>query len=255
MFARLRQWWSDRIIRQSRITPEQWQEAVDGLPLFNGLDVEQLDRLIKLATLFLHEKSLEGAHDLVVDDEMRLQIALQACLPVLNLGLEWYSKWSSVIIYPDTFRPKRTYIDDNGIVHHEHQALGGESWQRGPVILSWTGVQSSRPLDGYNLVIHEFVHKLDMRNGVANGFPPLHANMSKSEWTDIFQRAYTDLNDRIQSGKQTVIDGYAATSPAEFFAVLCEVFFEQPGKLIHWHPDVYAQLALFFRQEPHLRLR
>lgn len=246
----LRNWLNERIIRKSTISNDQWLEVFSHLPLLDRLTAGEKGKLRRLAILLLHKKSFEGVQGHHLTEEMKISIALQACLPILYLGIEWYRGWVSIIVYPDSFVPQSTYTDESGVVHNSKKVLGGEAWLRGPVILSWEGVASSAPLDGSNLVIHEFVHKLDMLNGVANGFPPLHAGMVSQSWADNFSRAFEDLQARIHAGESTVIDGYAATSPAEFFAVLSEVFFERPEQIDSVYPQVYQHLADFFRQDP-----
>jgi len=255
MFSIFQNWWDRRIIRKSKLPAAAWQKAFSQLPLLDRLTNKDKEKLRRLAILFIHKKSFEAAQGLQLTTEMNIQIALQACLPILHLGLDWYRGWVSIIVYPDSFVPKRTYTDENGVVHHSDSVLGGEAWLRGPVILSWDGVASSIPLDGSNLVIHEFVHKLDMLNGVANGFPPIHHNMNKKAWADDFKNAFENLQYKINAGKSTVIDHYAASEPAEFFAVLSEVFFERPEQLNTVYPEVYHHLADFFRQNPLLDVR
>ncbi len=250
MFKAIKNWRRQRIVKRSRITELQWEQGFSTLALLDQLSGEEKYRLRELAILFLHEKSLIGAHDLEVTKDMELLITLQACLPILNLGIEWYRGWSSVIIYPSQFAPIRTKVDENGVVYQTRQALSGEAWQRGPVVLSWEDSEFAGERDGANVVIHEFVHKLDMLNGHANGFPPLHNTMIQGEWVDVFTRAFHDFKTKVHQGKQLPINSYAATSPAEFIAVLSEVFFERPEVVSQAYPDVYAQLKAFFRQDP-----
>jgi len=254
MISILRNWWHRRIVQKSEITDTQWELIFSSLPILNRLTLNEKEKLRQLAIIFLYQKDFVGAQGLTITESMKNIIALQACLPILNLGMDWYRKWSSIIIYPGDFVPGRAHVDENGIVHQNRDVLSGEAWLRGPVILSWNGVVSATKLDGTNLVIHEFVHKLDMINGVANGFPPLHKNMDKSHWSNNFQHAYEDLNHRINMGKKTVIDNYAASEPAEFFAVLSEVFFERPEQLEAIYPVIYKHLVDFFRQNPLERL-
>jgi len=253
MFSLFRRWRHNRIIKRSALTNDAWQQSFSQMPLLHSLSDADADRLKNLVILFLHKKSFTGAQGMRVSDEMKLLIAMQACLPILNLGLEWYRGWVSIIVYPDSFVPQTNYADDSGIVHRRQNVLSGESWLRGPVILSWQGVDRSGELDGSNLVIHEFVHKLDMLNGVANGFPPLHDDMSNREWSDNFSHAFDDFQGKLNAGKSTGIDSYAATSPAEFFAVLSEVFFERPDWIEEAYPKVYLQLVDFYRQTPFTR--
>ena len=225
-----------------------------GLPLLAGLTQRQSEQLWELALLFLREKTLEPARGLQVTNAMELMIALQACLPVLGLGLDWYRGWYAVILYPDEFVPEREVMGDDGVVWTEREAKSGEAWDRGPVILSWADVQAGQRRDGYNVVIHEMAHKLDLRDGVANGCPPLHADMSHQEWKQTFSLAYADLRRRADAGEETDLDPYATESPAEFFAVVSEAFFEIPELLVETYPAVYRQLARFYRQDPATRL-
>ncbi|MGD8576392.1 MAG: zinc-dependent peptidase [Thiohalophilus sp.] len=249
MFNSLKRWWQEQIIRRSPYIEADWQQAFERLPLLERLTDDERNRLRRLAILFLHEKSLEGAGELEVDTQLKLVIALQACLPILNLGLDWYDGWVSVVIHPYGFTPVHTEMDEYGVVHQVKNDLSGESWLRGPVVLSADASLEGGIIDGHNLVIHEFAHKLDMQNGAANGMPPLHSDMSAPQWSEAFSAAYADLQRRIEHGKPTPIDHYAATAPAEFFAVLSEVFFEQPQVIQQHYPAVYRQLALFYRQD------
>ena len=254
MFNILRNWLDSRIIRRSNITPRQWEEAFTSLPLLKGLALADRQKLVELAILFMHRKVFEGAQGFVVTQQMALIIALQACLPILNLGLSAYNGWYSVIVYPFGFAPKRVVTDEYGVEHHVQSNLSGESWQKGPVVLSWDDTEEAGIIDGHNLVIHEFAHKLDMQNGVANGFPPLHKDMSRSEWVRAFSLGFEDFQDKCQRGKYTGIDCYGASSPAEFFAVLSEVFFERPDIVQQHYPAVYDQLSHYYRQATLTRL-
>lgn len=254
MFGMLRNWLNRRIIQRSTITPSQWDEAYARLPLLKGLTEEEQQRLQELAILLLHQKVLEGARGLEITQAMALIIALQACLPILNLSLEDYDGWVSVIVYPATFFPKRVVTDENGVVHHVESNLAGESWQRGPVILAWDETEQAGIIDGQNLVIHEFAHKLDMQNGEANGYPPLHAEMDPSAWVRIFTAGYEDFRQKCIDGEPIGINCYGASSPAEYFAVFSEVFFERPDILCEYYRDIYDQLRQYYRHDPFARL-
>jgi hypothetical protein len=250
----IQNWWHGRIIKRSTVRGHQWAQAFRQLPLLDGLSEPERDRLRELAILFLHFKSLEGTHGLTVSQHMSLIIALQACLPILKLGMQWYNGWVSVIVYPSEFVPDRTYVDEIGLAHQSDSVLSGESWGRGPVIISWEQSQHAGVVDGFNLIIHEFAHKLDLLNGVANGFPPLHRGMSPAKWSKVMAEAFADFQYKINSGIHPPIDGYAATSPAEFFAVFSEVFFERPDILQTFYPQVYDQFKQFYRQDPLARM-
>jgi len=254
MFSFLSSWWRERIIRRSSITQQQWRRAIARLPLLQNLTEAEKEKLIRLSILFLHYKVFEGAHDLEVTLEMKLTIALQACLPILQLGIDWYDGWISIIVYPSQFVPERKYVDEYGVEHSSRSVLSGESWHKGPVVLSWEDTEHAGVIDGDNLVIHEFAHKLDVLNGKTNGFPPLHPGMDPAVWSKALSDAYEDLLDRYEEGKKIAIDSYAVSSPAEFFAVFSEVFFERPNVVNTYYPDVYEQFKQFYRQDPLLRL-
>ena len=255
MFHFFRNWFDQRISQHSTITPAQWDKAFASLPLLNGLAAEEKHTLQELAILFLHHKVFEGAKGFVVTQEMALVIALQACLPILKLGLACYSGWISVIVYPAGFAPKRVITDEYGVEHFVQSNLSGESWHRGPVVLAWDETEHAGIIDGHNLVIHEFAHKLDLQNGSANGFPPLHAGMELNAWVDAFSAGFADFQHKCDSGKSIGINCYAATSPAEYFAVLSEVFFERPDILQQHYAAIYDQLRQYYRQDPLTRMR
>lgn len=250
MFGFINSWLHNRIIKRSRVTDTQWTRAFARLPLLHRLTEKERARLQRLAILFLHKKYFSGAHELVVTEEMKLVIALQACLLILNLDIDWYDGWLEIIIYPGGFAPRRTVTDEFGVVHQVSDALSGEAWQRGPVILSWDATANAGALDGENLVIHEFAHKLDMLTGAANGFPPIHADMDVDQWTDTFTEAFADFQAKAEAGVERDINTYGASSPAEFIAVLSELFFEQPLIIFGRYPQVYDLLRQFYRQEP-----
>lgn len=254
MFKFIRNWLDRSVIQKSNITSVEWQQAFIALPLLKGLSVEDKKSLQNLAILFLHHKVFEGAQGFVVTQSMALIIALQACLPILKLGFERYSGWVSVIVYPSGFAPTRIITDEAGVEHMEKTHLLGESWQHGPVVLAWDESAQAGIIDGKNLVIHEFAHKLDMQNGKANGYPPLHNNMKTDRWVAAFTAGYEDFQQKCDRGLSIGIDCYAATSPAEYFAVLSEVFFEHPAVLQQHYADIYQQLRQYYRQDPFVRL-
>jgi len=250
MLKLLKAWWRQRIIKRSKVSDAHWKHAFSSLPLLQRLSHTDRQRLRELAILFLHQKKFSGAHGLEVTQEMALSIALQACLPILRLGIDWYRGWVTIIVYPGGFVPERVVIDEYGLEHRVQVPLSGEAWERGPVVLSWEDSKVGGSLDGSNVVIHEFVHKLDMLNGKADGFPPLHEDMDSAHWTEVFTDAYSDFQRKVESGEITDINYYAASKPAEFVAVLSEVFFEQPDVIHREYPEVYEKFQAFFRQDP-----
>jgi Mlc titration factor MtfA (ptsG expression regulator) len=212
-------------------------------------------RLREQVVLFLDAKAIVGAQGHEVTPLQRVIIAIQACVLVLNLDLALYDGWENIYVYPDEFVPGWEWEDEAGVVHRNDGALAGEAMPGGPVVLSWPDVEASAHWEtaGMNLVIHEFAHKLDMRNGDANGCPPLPPTISPLTWTTELVAAYEDFHARVERGEHTDIDPYAAESPAEFFAVLSEVFFVDPFLLRRDYANVYRQFALFYRQDPAAR--
>ena len=241
-----------RFMKPSRavFTDAVWRTVRRSLPIVATLAEPDAEKLRGLTDSFLRTKSLEGAGGFEIDEETGVVVAAQACIPILALGMEAYTGWRSVVVYPGGFVSRGTSIDETGVEHEWEEARSGESWFQGPVVLSWEDVAASGRLEGYNVVIHEMAHKLDMLNGDANGFPPLHAEMDGAVWHRVFSEAFEDLGARVDAGEDTVIDDYAAEGPDEFFAVTSEYFFELPRVLDECYPKVYAELRAFYRQDP-----
>ena len=247
-------WRRARILDKHAIPPDAFRTAVERLPILHGLTADELARLREAASLFIHDKTFSAAGGADVDDDTQHLIALQASLLTLNLSEDSYRGWNEIILYPDEFLRHREETDEAGVVHHSRDILAGESWHGGPLVLSIADVAASGRADGFNVVLHEFAHKLDMLNGDANGFPPLHHGMDAAAWAHDFTSAYEDLCARVDADEDTAIDPYATTDPAEFFAVLTEVFFETPHFLHAVYPAIYRQLQQFYRQHPLARL-
>jgi hypothetical protein len=239
----------------ARATPplddDAWEQLCALSPLLRTFEGDEAARLRERANGFLKTKGIDAARGAPVDDFERHLIAAFAAIPVLELGLGWYDGWHGVIVYPDEFVAPHAYQDEAGVAHEGERVLAGESWDRGPMILSLADVLGCArgELVG-NVVIHECAHKLDQRNGDANGFPPLPAGMSARAWTAAWQGAYDDLTRRVDNGEETAIDPYAVEEPGEFFAVLSEHFFAEPGLVAAEYPAVSEQLRLFYRQDP-----
>lgn len=246
----LKTWYRRRILENESVPDELWLDAVGRLRFLRGLNPVEIARLRECVILFLHAKQINGAHGLIVTDAMRVIIAAQACILIRNLDLDHYDGWVEIIVYPGEFIRDYEYVDEAGIVHHAYEPASGESWLGGPVILSWEDAAAAEAGVGYNVVIHEFAHKLDMLNGDANGYPPLHADMSRQAWSDAFSKAYAYFCASVDADEAVIVDPYAAESPAEFFAVMSEAFFETPLVVKQHFPAVYEQLALFYRQDP-----
>ena len=254
----LRAWRRRRILQRHPIPEQTWQQVRQALPILDGLDEEEDALLRERSALFLHGKHLSPLHGLALEPFERACLAALAELPLLHLGeLDWYRGFHEIVLYPDDFLSPQRHRDAAGVEHEYDDARSGEAWQQGPVILAWPGVQASGGWDGYNLVIHELAHKLDMLDGDANGLPPLHRDMRVSDWAQAMQQAYDSLNATLDADPEaeTPIDPYAAEHPAEFFAVTSEYFFSAPDLLQQAFPQVYAQLRLFYRQDPLARLQ
>jgi MtfA peptidase len=243
-----------RILKEALLPPDVWAWLVEDHPILDALSPEELHRLRELSTLFLHDKTFEGAEGLDLTDPMREVIAVQACLPVLNLGLEKYKEWKTVVVVPDVFIQEHKEFDQAGVAHEWEEDDSGESWDTGPVVLSWKDVEASGWGDGYNVIIHEAAHRLDLLDGEMNGRPALHEGMDAAEWLAIFSHAFEDLKRRAAKRKRRLkIDPYAIEDDAEFFAVTSEHFFEQPGILRLEYPEVYRLLSAYYLQDPYAR--
>jgi len=200
--------------------------------------------------LFLNEKEFIG-QGIEITDEIKLTIAGSACILLLQGEKRSFPEFTSIIVYPDTYMATQTHHD--GLAEHqEYSARAGESWVRGPIVLSWKDVErgSRHSRDGRNVVLHEFAHKLDEQNNVMDGLPLLKDKTDYAEWTRVFRKEYADLIKRADSKKNKVLDKYGTVSPPEFFAVATESFFEKSKKMKRELPDLYAQLSKFYGMDP-----
>jgi Mlc titration factor MtfA (ptsG expression regulator) len=231
-----------------------WRSVIDAIPILHGLDAEEDQRLRSLAEGLLADKDFALAGGAEVDDFLLVGLSAQACLPILNLGAGGYRDWRTLILYPGEFVTPRHEVDEAGVHHRWEEEASGEAWEDGPVILSVADVAASGVGDGYNVVIHEMAHKLDLLDGDANGFPPLHEAMDRKRWFEVFSEAFSEITAQVERDEETPIDDYAASEPAEFFAVVSEYFFELPEVLRDAYPEVYSQLVQFYRQDPGARL-
>ena len=243
-----------------------WNHATENYQFVKRLTVEEKRRLRLIASDFLARKTFTGAAGLGIDELMRIQIAAQACILILELDVDYYDGWREIIVYPGQFAKTHDVIDEFGVVHTTRDPLAGEAWLGGPVVLSHADIAHTEHAvdrgDGYNVVIHEFAHKLDMLNGEANGYPPLHRGMSKETWKRSFLAAYLAFCKQVDEADALAyhdggkaldalpVDPYAAENPAEFFAVISEVFFEMPEAVHAAFPVVYQQLKAFYKQDP-----
>jgi Mlc titration factor MtfA (ptsG expression regulator) len=244
----LRNWLRKRRLERTHIDDALWKRVASRLPFLRGLSESEIAGLKQLAVLFLGEKEMHGAHDLRLTDEVRLSIAVQACLPILNLGIDTYAGWVGVVVYPGEFRVRKEEVDADGVVHSMEDELAGEAWPGGPVVLSWEDAGMTDA--GYNVVIHEFAHKIHMEGRGDDEFPAAQAGMDETKWREILEKSYDRFCAQVDSGRETLIDPYAAEHPAEFFAVVSEAFFTESALLARDWPELYKQLALFYKQDP-----
>lgn len=251
MFSAYRRWRRRRILARAAIPPTLWEATVESLPALARLDGDERLRLRDLASIFLAEKHIEPAGGVELDEGRRARIAALACLPVLELGIDCYAGFVSIVVHPDEFIVRnREHDDEDGVVHVGDDVLSGEAWEQGPIVLAWQEVEASGLGHGFNVVVHEFAHKLDLLDGAVNGMPALHRDMRVADWVTAFQTAYDDLNRRLDRHRDTWLDPYAAEDPGEFFAVCTEMFFDVPREFRKRYPDVYVQLRAYYRQDP-----
>ena len=232
---------------QQAVSDELWQRAISPLPFITGLPIADQIELRQLVDRFLQEKEFSSGGGLELNDEICTTIAVQGCLPILKLGLSAYQDWLGIIVYPGEFVVPRQQEDETGVIHEFDDVIAGEAWEGVPLIISWQDVQLADA--GYNVVIHEFAHKLDMLNGEADGIPALHSGITLDEWEEALFAAYDDFCQRVDGGEETVIDPYASEHPAEFFAVLSECFFTQAATVDREYAAFFALLKRYYRQD------
>ncbi|MDR7135327.1 Mlc titration factor MtfA (ptsG expression regulator) [Lysobacter niastensis] len=221
------------------------------VPWVTALDEARDARLRDLAAHFLHEKTISPVGGLTLDEAQRCMLAALCCLPLLEFGTEGLRGWSQLIVYPDAFRVNRTHVDAAGVLHEWEDELIGEAWELGPMILSWADVMADceDPGAGFCVASHEMAHKLDVLDGALDGTPPLPRPWQR-EWARDFQAAYDELAQQVDAGRDTLIDGYAAEAPEEFFAVVTEYHFSDPTLLRQTMPKVAAHLERFYGASP-----
>jgi MtfA peptidase len=245
--------WRDARTLQRRPIPEAlWQLTLVRFPFLGWRSDADQAHLRELATLFLDAKEFHGVQGLQVDDLMAVCIAAQACLPALNIGLDWYDSFVGIVVHADVVVAQRERVDDDGVVHRFEEELSGEAMHGGPVMLSWRDVQDAgeSAAEGYNVVIHEFVHVMDMRDGLADGVPALPDRAAHDEWVAVMGDEYAHFCERLDADEDTLLDPYASEAPEEFFAVASEAFFVAPRSFQAEHPALYALLGKFFQQDP-----
>ncbi len=240
--------------------PEAWATVLErNMAHYGYLDAAERGRLRDLIQLFIAEKDWEGCNGLELSDEIRVTIAGQACLLVLELDHVLYANVETILVYPSTFVPRRAESSIFALPGVEQTMLPllGEAHRRGPVILTWDAIRRSgrHPELGHNVVYHEFAHKLDMLDGAVDGVPPLGNAHEYERWERVCKREFQHLRELSDAGSEGVLDPYGSTDEAEFFAVVTEAFFDVPVELAERHPDLYEVLSAFYRQDPAARQR
>jgi Mlc titration factor MtfA (ptsG expression regulator) len=238
---------------RSRPFPAAWREILARrVPYFRLLPPDLQVQLEKHIQVFVAEKPFIGCAGFEISDEVRVTIAAQACLLILNRGTDTYPNLSQVLVYPGAFLVERLRAEPSGVLQEHRQALSGESWTQGQVVISWEDALEGAAVvdDGRNVVIHEFAHQLDQQKGYANGAPWLGRRDRYARWSRVMGEEFGRLQEQALLGLPSLINPYGATSPAEFLAVVSEVFFEQPRELAALHPALYEELRILYRVDP-----
>jgi hypothetical protein len=239
-------------IKQKPFT-KAWRKIIQRrMPYFNQMPADLQLQLKQHIQIFISEKKFIGCNGINITDEIKVTIAAQACLLLLNKNTNYYPKLRTILVYPSAFIKKQQQLNVDGTHSIESIALTGESWGFGRIVLSWQDslAGAAQPNDGHNLVIHEFAHQLDQENGVANGAPILGKDQDYKTWSDVFNRQFSLLQQQVSLGQVSLFDKYGATNPAEFFAVASEVFFEKAKQLSIQYPLLYRQMSAYYRVDP-----
>ena len=232
---------------------KQWRKIIQQrMPYFKQMPTDLQLQLKEHIQVFITEKDFVGCNGVIITDEIRITVAAQACLLLLNRKTDYYPKLKTILVYPRAFVKQQQNIHANGVQHTQSIALAGESWAQGKVVLSWQDTLDGAqiPDDGRNVVIHEFAHQLDQENGQANGAPILGKRQSYQAWSSVLSEQFERLKAQAKRGEPTLFDYYGTTNPAEFFAVASEVFFEQPTQFNQLHPRLYQQIKQYYHVDP-----
>ncbi|MFA3789918.1 zinc-dependent peptidase [Aliiglaciecola sp. SL4] len=250
-------YWRDYKRKKVSAVPfaKYWRKILlQRMPYFRKMPADLQLQLKQHIQIFLSEKNFVGCNGVVINDEIKVTIAAQACLLLLNRKTDYYPKLRTILVYPRAFAKQQQSRSSDGVHFSQKVAMSGESWGYGKIVLSWQDTIDGAyvPDDGHNVVIHEFAHQLDQEDGLVDGAPILGKDQSYACWADVFSDQFEQLKHHAHSGTHSIFDYYGATNPAEFFAVSSEVFFEKSKQLKHEHPKLYQQLSLFYRVDPSL---
>lgn len=232
---------------------KEWRKIIQQrMPYFRQMPADLQLQLKQHIQVFITEKNFIGCNGIKITDDIKITIAAQACLLLLNRKTDYYPKLKTILVYPSAFIKKQKQLNPGGVEYTKQIALSGESWGLGKIVLSWEdslhGAQL--PNDGHNVVIHEFAHQLDQENGSANGAPILGKHQNYQCWSDIFTKQFEVLKKQAATGTPSIFDYYGASEPAEFFAVVSEVFFEKSKQFYQQHPALYQQLTNYYKVDP-----
>ncbi|MCH8964235.1 MAG: zinc-dependent peptidase [Planctomycetes bacterium] len=233
--------------------PEEWETVLkQNVPLYSLLPAEMQRELRGLINIFLHEKRFEGCGGLEITDEIRVTVAGQACILLLNRKTDFYPRLTSILVYPGAYVAKEVWHTSAGVAVEEDSVRLGESWDSGTVVLAWDSIKHGAWdwKDGHNIVMHEFAHRLDQQDGTADGAPILEQRSRYVTWARTLSREYEQLQKKVKRGRKTVMDDYGATDPAEFFAVATETFFEKSRQMKKKHPELYSELHSYYKLDP-----
>lgn len=246
--------WRRKRALATPLAPELIAILQRSLPIYARLGDNLQSQLQRLVTQFLYDKRFVGCDGLEIDDDIRVSIASQACLLLLNRHSKVYPLLRTILVYPSAFLVPRNVVDAAGVVTETRQDLLGESWGDGRVVLAWDHVRRGAAdwHDGQNVVLHEFAHQLDSESGHTNGAPYLGSHASYRSWSEVLSRDFAALRSDAITRQRSVMDHYGATSPAEFFAVATETFFEKPWEMAERHPALYEEFGKYYRVDPRL---
>ncbi len=256
MLERLWRGWrgarDEAALRRRAIPDDLWKRTLVRYPFLQRRDPADAAELRRLTSLFLDRKEFDCTGGLRLTNALAVSVAAQAALPVLRLGLERYDGFVGLVIHPEPVVARREHADDDGVVHAYDEPLAGEAMDGGPVMLVWPDVRragQSAP-QGYNVVIHEFAHVLDMADGLPDGVPTLPPTMRRDTWCAVLESEYARFVQRVEAEQHTALDPYGATAPEEFFAVASESFFVDPLRMRAEHEALYGQFRSFYGQDP-----
>lgn len=238
-------------LRDTPLPGAWWDIIDDNVPLVRGMDKYDREAIGGIIQVLMHEKKFEGCNGLEITDEIRLTILAQAAVLLLNRDIGYYPTLKTILVYPSAYIVPQEHPNPDGTISTHEQVRLGESWHGGALVLAWDHVlhNAVNHDDGQNVTLHEFAHQLD---GVATGMdgaPNLPTKERYQAWARVLGSEYEQLISQLHNGHKTKIDPYGATNPSEFFAVVTEYFFEQPGKMKHHHPELYDELAQFYQQD------